>query len=59
MTNKPIEEEMPEEIDFSKAVRGLHHIPAEATVFLPALIEENGALLEQGLSEPVEGLDDG
>ncbi len=50
---------MPEEIDFSKAVRGLHHIPAEATVFLPALIEENGALLEQGLSEPVEGLDDG
>ena len=41
MTNKPIEEEMPEEIDFSKAVRGLHHIPAQATVFLPTSIERS------------------
>ncbi len=27
------------EIDFSKGVRGLHKIPAEAKVFLPASIE--------------------
>jgi hypothetical protein len=30
--------EMPAEIDFSKGVRGLHHIPADAKVFLPASI---------------------
>ena len=41
MTNQPIDEEMPAEIDFSKATRGRHHIPAEATVFLPAAIEKS------------------
>ncbi len=41
MTNQPIDEEMPAEIDFKKATRGRHHIPAEATVFLPALIERS------------------
>lgn len=41
MTNQPIDEEMPAEIDFSKATRGRHHIPAEATVFLPASIEKS------------------
>ncbi len=30
---------MPPEIDFSKGLRGLHHIPPEATVFVPASIE--------------------
>ncbi len=30
---------MPAEIDFSKGVRGLHHIPPFAKVFLPASIE--------------------
>jgi hypothetical protein len=30
---------MPVEIDFSKAVRGLHHIPPGAKAFLPASIE--------------------
>ena len=30
---------MPEEIDFRKGVRGLHHIPPDAKVFLPASIE--------------------
>lgn len=30
---------MPPEIDFSKGARGLHHIPPEATVFVPASIE--------------------
>lgn len=41
MTNQPIDEEMPAEVDFSKAARGRHHIPAEATVFLPASIEKS------------------
>jgi len=34
-------EEMPEDIDFSEAVRGLHHIPPGAKVFLPAAIERS------------------
>lgn len=41
MTNQPIDEEIPAEIDFGKATRGRHHIPAEATVFLPASIERS------------------
>ena len=41
MSNKPIDDEMPAEIDFSKASRGRHHIPAEAAVFLPASIERS------------------
>ena len=32
---------MPTEIDFSKASRGLHHIQADATMFLPASIERS------------------
>jgi hypothetical protein len=31
MTNQLIDEEMPAEIDFSKATRGRHQIPVEAT----------------------------
>ncbi|MCX6587558.1 MAG: hypothetical protein NTX13_13415 [Acidobacteria bacterium] len=34
-------DEMPDEIDFGKATRGLHHIPATASVFLPASIERS------------------
>ena len=34
-------QEMPAEIDFSKGVRGLHHIPPDARVFLPASIERS------------------
>ena len=30
---------MPAEIDFSKGKRGIHHVPKEAKVFLPASIE--------------------
>jgi hypothetical protein len=30
---------MPAEIDFSKGLRGLHHIPSDAKVFVPASIE--------------------
>ena len=41
MTNQPIDEEMPVEVDFSKATRGRHHIPADAVVFLPASIERS------------------
>lgn len=41
MTNQPLDEEMPVEIDFSNATRGRHHIPAEATVFLPVSIEKS------------------
>ena len=40
MTN-PIDHEMPADIDFGKAKRGHHHIPAEAAVFLPASIERD------------------
>ena len=42
MNDRPIEdEEMPAEIDFSKGVRGLHHIPSGGKVFLPASIERS------------------
>jgi hypothetical protein len=41
MSDEPIEEnDMPAEIDFSKGVRGLHHIPHGAKVFMPASIEK-------------------
>jgi hypothetical protein len=40
MNNQPIEDnDMPAEIDFSKGVRGLHHIPSDAKVMMPASIE--------------------
>lgn len=32
---------MPDEIDFSQGVRGLHHIPPDAKVFLPTSIERS------------------
>ncbi len=35
------DEKMPAEIDFSQGVRGLHHIPSRAKVFLPASIERS------------------
>jgi hypothetical protein len=40
MKDKPTQDDgMPAEVDFSKGVRGLHHIPANAKVFVPASIE--------------------
>lgn len=41
MNNRLIDDDddMPPEIDFSKGVRGLHHIPPGAKVLLPASIE--------------------
>ena len=42
MSERPSgEDEMPAEIDFSKGVRGHHHIPASGRVFLPAAIERS------------------
>ncbi len=40
MNDLPMHEaEMPPEVDFSKGTRGLHYIPPEAKVFVPASIE--------------------
>jgi hypothetical protein len=43
MSDQPWEDnnEMPPEIDFSKGVRGLHHVPPGAKVFLPVAIERS------------------
>jgi hypothetical protein len=42
MSDRSIEDdEMPAEIDFSEGVRGLHHVPPDAKVFLPASIERS------------------
>jgi hypothetical protein len=42
MSDRAIEEEqMPAEIDFSNGVRGMHHVPEGAKVFLPASIERS------------------
>lgn len=42
MNSQSIDDDnMPAEIDFSKGVRGVHHIPAGAKVFLPASIERS------------------
>ena len=42
MSDQPIEaDELPTEIDFSRGVRGLHHVPPGAKVFLPASIERS------------------
>jgi len=42
MSDQPIEhEEMPAEIDFSKGIRGLHHIPDTARVLMQASIERS------------------
>lgn len=40
-TVDPNDDHMPKEIDFRKATRGLHHIPVEAQVSLPASIERS------------------
>jgi hypothetical protein len=42
MSDQSIEDDsMPTEVDFSKGVRGLHHIPPGAKVFLPVSIERS------------------
>ena len=40
MSDQLVEDDgMPAEIDFSKGIRALHHIPRDAKVYLPAAIE--------------------
>jgi hypothetical protein len=42
MSNQPIDGgDRPAEIDFSKGVRGRHHIPPGAKVLMPASIEKS------------------
>jgi hypothetical protein len=41
MKEETTDDNMPDEIDFSKAVRGVHHVSAEARVFLPVSIERS------------------
>jgi hypothetical protein len=52
MSNKPIEDDdMPAEIDFSKGVRGLHHIPPGARVMMPVSIEKSVWMYFSGKAE--------
>jgi hypothetical protein len=40
MNDRPVEEsEMPDEIDFSRGVRGLHHVVSGSKVLMPVTIE--------------------
>jgi hypothetical protein len=42
MSKQSIEDDdLPSEVNFSKGVRGLHRIPSDARVFLPASIERS------------------
>ena len=42
MKNRPLEnDDMPDEVDFSEGVRGLHHIAPHAKIFMPASIERS------------------
>ena len=42
MSDQPIDQDqVPSEIDFSKGVRGFHHIPPSSEVFLPVSIERS------------------
>ena len=57
MNKEPIEDnEMPAEIDFSKGVRGIHHIPSDVRVLMPASIERTGWEYFSGKAEQ-RGLD--
>jgi len=42
MSQPPLEDDdMPDEIDFGKGVRGLHHIPPGSKVLMPVSIERS------------------
>ena len=49
MSNQPIDDDMPAEIDLSKAKRGLLHIPPRSRVFLP-VAEQQGIELSELLT---------
>jgi hypothetical protein len=60
MNNRSIDDnDMPAEIDFSKGVRGLHHVPVGARVLMPVSIERGvweyfaGKAEQRGMSELV------
>ena len=42
MKNLQEDDDMPAEIDFAGGVRGVHHIPSDAKVFMPASREPSG-----------------
>jgi hypothetical protein len=57
LPGEPVDDDkMPAEIDFSKGVRGLHHIPAGAKVFMPASIEQSVWLYYSNKAE-AKGID--
>ena len=42
MNTQPLDDrDMPAEIDFSKGVRGLHHVPPDTNVLMPVSIERS------------------
>jgi hypothetical protein len=50
--NNPLEDEdIPTEIDFRKGFRGLHHVPPDAKVFMPASIERSVWQYFSGIAE--------
>lgn len=51
MSDMLIDDDMPAEIDFSNGIRGLHHIPPDAQIFVPASIERS---VREYLSEKAE-----
>ncbi len=53
MSEEPADKDIPTEIDFRKGVRGLHHIPSGAKVFMPVSIEKErvGVSLWKGRTE--------
>ena len=40
MSQQREDDDMPAEVDFSRGVRGPHHVPVDAQVFLPVSIEK-------------------
>jgi hypothetical protein len=41
MNDSTKDSEMPDQVDFSKGKRGVHHIPPQSAVFLPVSIERS------------------
>jgi hypothetical protein len=50
MKDQPLDDnDMPAEIDFSKGIRGLHHIPPGAKVLMPVFIERSAEVLKRDI----------
>ena len=41
MKNARTDPDLPSEVNFSKGVRGMHFVPADAKVFMPTSIEQS------------------